>query len=414
VSAIVDADPAADDPYPFPEGVPGVLAQARGLLRPAWRTALYASPWARAHRQARFASAGLTAPSPSLAVLAGVATDEFCRAAFTLLRRPPTPAALAVSEAELDEAATWFAAQGWLDDPRRYHDDPAVPDAELGMAWVDVTRWERLRFPTGWRPHPGEPGGERWSGYPGNDTVTAYVLRHRDRPRPWLVCVHATEMGRPVIDRRLFRAVHLHRELGLNVALPVLPLHGSRRPPRGTGGEFPTLDALDNVHGLAQAAADVRQLLAWVRTQEPAGVGVLGLSLGGSVVALVAGLEPALDCVIAGLPIVDFPEVFRRNAPPETRYVPRYEALLEQAAVVHEVVSPLRFDPATPPERLFVFAGLCDRLVDPVHHAAALADHWGAPRVHWYAGGHVGHLVDRGIGPFVDEALRDTGLIAAR
>jgi hypothetical protein len=142
-------------------------------------------------------------------------------------------------------------------------------------------------------------------------------------------------------------------------------------------------------------------------------VGVIGLSLGGSVVALVAGLEPALDCVIAGLPIVDFPEVFRRNAPPEVRCLPRYEQLLERAGVVHQVVSPLRFDPATPTERLFVFAGLSDRLVDPVRHAHALWEHWGQPRVHWYAGSHVGHLVDRGIGRFVDGALRDAGLTDA-
>jgi hypothetical protein len=410
VSAIVGPDLTADDPYPFPEGAQSVLARARGLLRPAWRTAWYASPWARAHRQARFASAGLTAPAPSLGVLAGVATDEFCRAAFTLLRRPPSPAELTVSEAEVEDAVAWFEAEGWLDDPRRYHDEPTVPDPTIDTAWVDITRWERLRFPTGWRPHPGEPGGDRWCGYHCNDTVTAHVLRHRDRPRPWLVCVHPTEMGRPVIDRRLFRAQHLHRELGLNVVLPVLPLHGPRRPGRGEPGEFPTLDPLDNVHGMAQAAADVRQVIAWVRAQEPVGVGVIGLSLGGSVVALVGGLEQALDCVIAGLPIVDFPEVFRRNAPPEVRYLPRYEALLEQAEVVHQVVSPLRFDPATPSERLFVFAGLSDRLVDPVHHAHALAEHWGRPRVHWYAGSHVGHLVERSIGRFVDDALRDTGL----
>jgi len=400
----------ASDAHPFPDGRRSLWLQARGLLVPMWRTAWYAAPWSMARRRARFERAGVPGPPTSFPVLAGVATDELCRALFTIVRTPPGPAALRATEAELDEALVLFEARGWLDAPRRYHVDPPVPDAPFQAVRVDVARLERLRFASAWLPHPGEPGGDRYCGYHPNETVEAYVLRHDDGPRPWLVCVHATEMGRPSVDRRLFRAEHLHRELGLNVAMPVLPLHGARRPARGAGGEFPTLDVLDNVHGLAQAASDVRSVLAWVRTQEPAGVGLLGLSLGGSVVGLVAGLDGPLDCVIAGLPIVDFPEVFARTAPPEVRFLPRYEALLRRAALLHRVVSPLAFDPATPVQRRFVFAGLADRLVDPVHHAQALRDHWQAPHMHWYAGGHVGHLVDRSIARFIDDALTRTGL----
>ena len=56
------------------------------------------------------------------------------------------------------------------------------------------------------------------------------LLRHKEH-RPWLVCVHGAEMGRAALDLALFRAWHLHEDLGLNVVLPVLPMHG----PRGTG-----------------------------------------------------------------------------------------------------------------------------------------------------------------------------------
>ena len=195
------------------------------------------------------------------------------------------------------------------------------------------------------------------------------MLRHAGGPRPWLVCVHATEMGRPEVDRRLFRAKYLHEQLGLNVAMPVLPLHASRRPARGSGAFFPTLDVLDNVHGLAQAASDVRSVIAWVREQDATGIGILGISLGGYVTALVAGLEEGLDCVIAGMPVVDFPDVFRHNAPPEVRESPRFVALGDLSDALHQVVSPLRLNPATPVDRRFVFAGLADRLADPVRHA---------------------------------------------
>ena len=53
------------------------------------------------------------------------------------------------------------------------------------------------------------------------------MLRHKE-PWPWLVCVHGAEMGRAALDLMLFRAWHLHQDLGLNVVLPVLPMHGPR------------------------------------------------------------------------------------------------------------------------------------------------------------------------------------------
>ena len=55
----------------------------------------------------------------------------------------------------------------------------------------------------------------------------ALLLRHKE-DRPWLVCVHGAEMGRAALDLMLFRAWHLHEDLGLNVVLPVLPMHGPR------------------------------------------------------------------------------------------------------------------------------------------------------------------------------------------
>ena len=71
---------------------------------------------------------------------------------------------------------------------------------------------------------------KRWLSYTANDREYALMLRHKE-PRPWLVCVHGAEMGRAALDLTLFRAWHLHEDLGLNVVLPVLPMHG----PRATG-----------------------------------------------------------------------------------------------------------------------------------------------------------------------------------
>ena len=49
--------------------------------------------------------------------------------------------------------------------------------------------------------------------------------------RPWLICLHGLGTGGPYADFAGFRAEMLHHELGLNLLMPVLPLHGPRKPP---------------------------------------------------------------------------------------------------------------------------------------------------------------------------------------
>jgi len=339
---------------------------------------------------------------------AHVALDELVVGGFHAVRGAMNPDDFDRIEAEAARAIGRFGEAGWLDDPRSYHDDPGPPDAPVfGRRRVGRAVFETLRFDSGWMPHLGEPGRTRWLDYERNDRVRVLMLRHRGRPRPWVVAVHGAEMGgRPAIDTRILRAQHLHRTLGLNVVMPVLPLHGPRRPPDLASPSFPGLDLVDDVHGLAQAAWDVRRLIAWIRTQHPTGIGITGFSLGGYVAALVAGLEPPLDVVVAGCPAVDLPSLFRRNAPRAMRDDARFVALMAQGEALLLVVSPLAMVPATPAERCYLYGGLVDRLAHPVEQVAELARHWGNPQVLWYPGGHVTHSFSGQVSGFVDAALR--------
>lgn len=346
---------------------------------------------------------------------AHVALDELVVGGFHAVSRPVPPEEVDRIEHEAAEAILGFREAGWLADPRSYHDDPTAPEeVSIGRRRVGRTRFETLRFDSGWQPHLRETGRDRWIDQVANRRVRALVLRHHDGPRPWVVCVHGAEMGgRPLIDSRILRAEHLHRDLGLNVAMPVLPMHGPRRPdassPSGAvpaASGFPGLDLVDDVHGLAQSAWDVRRLIAWIRTQEATGVGVTGFSLGGYVGALVAALEPTLDVVVAGCPAVDLPSLFRRASPSALRHDPRFLALMLQAAELLRVVSPLALAPGTPAERCYIYAGLVDRLAHPVEQAAELARHWGDPHVLWFSGGHITHSFNGDVGSFVDAALR--------
>jgi len=382
--------------------------RARVVLRAAARTAGYLSPRGAARRHRQLAEAGVAEPPSAREIAGHVALDEVAMAVFQLAKSAPSAVRWSTIAAEVEQASERWEREGWLDDPASYHGAPPPPIADHRHRRVRVGRRtvEGLSFLSGWAPHPGEPGRDRWLGYRPNHVARVYVLRHSGPPRPWIVCVHGAQMGRPTIDTRVFGVEHLYRDLGLNVALPVLPLHGRRRPPPEMDAMFPTVDLLDNVHGLAQGAWDVRRVLAWVRAQGAPGVAVLGVSLGGNVTALVAGLEPALDCVIAGVPVSDFPSLFRRSTPPRYRGRPEFALMGEPAQRLHRVVSPLALWPATPRSRRFLFAGAADRLIDPVGQVLPLSRHWGSPVTHWFPGGHVGHLRRADIAGFVDDALR--------
>lgn len=348
------------------------------------------------------------------ALVAQVAMDEAILAAFVGPDRLPRRADYERVGREVAQALGQYQAEGWLDDPRSYHGDPRpMADPQVSRGWALGMAYERLVWESGWEPHPGEPGRARWLGYATNRLAGAWVLRHPgDEPRPWIVCIHGFGMGYAFMDLPAFSAAHLHRDLGCNVAGITLPLHGRRKVGRMSGDELLGYDVLNTVHGLAQAAWDVRRLLGWVRAQDPTGVGLMGVSLGGYTTALVSCLEGDLDAVVAGIPVVDFPAVFRAQSPPHVlQRTIEHEILGGPAEALTRVVSPVAMPCAVPHERRFVFAGLGDRMAHP-RQAHQLWQHWEEPAMRWYPGNHVGYLWSSAVRRFVDDALVARGLVA--
>jgi hypothetical protein len=354
-----------------------------------------------------------TLPVPGLSPVfaAQVVMDELMLALAQGLNRLPTPGDYQRVSAELAHARWLFEERGWLDDPASYHRTPpplAEPSFLRGRTMQHP--YERMLFRSGWAPRPEEPGAERWVDYEGNATASVTLLRHRGRPRPWVIAVHGFGMGFPFMDLVGVHAVHLHRDLGLNVAMPVLPLHGPRRINRLSGEAFLGFDLMNTVHGLAQAVWDIRRLLTWIQAQDAPGVAVYGISLGGYVAALLGGLADDLDAVVAGVPVVDFPQLFGHQSPLHIRLrAVEHEILEGHAEVVHRVVSPLAFRSKVPWDRRFVFAGLGDRMAMP-EQALALWHHWDEPAVSWYSGNHVGYLWSSQVRAFLDAALDATGV----
>ena len=312
---------------------------------------------------------------------------------------------------EVDEALAFFAARGWLDDPATYHDSPPPLEAtSFDKIAGPGPAYRHLRFASDYEPHPGEPGRERWLGYEANRTAHAWIMKHPGRARPWLVCIPGYRMGRPVVDFTGFRARWLHQTLGLNVAIPVLPLHGPRRRGWRGGDGFLNGDFVDTVHAQAQAIWDVRRLIGWLRSHGAPAVGAYGVSLGGYTTALLASLEENLACVIAGVPAADFVRLMRAHVPEFLiRAASRIGFSFDKAEHLLRVVSPLALPPRVPRDRCFLFAGLADHLAPP-DHARDLWLHWKRPRVAWYQGSHVSFLWEPEVESLVREALIATGL----
>ena len=369
----------------------------------------YAQTWSR-YLGGESADLPVVFPNPTLA--AHALMDQVLVSVFRVIRGLPDVEVFEAIEREVIAALEFYEQNGWLDNPEAFFATPP-PLTEVSIRRVEEGErcHERISFDSGYTPPPRAPGGERWRSYTGNDREFALVLRH-DEPRPWLVCVHGSEMGRADIDLRLFRAWHLHEDLGLNVALPVLPLHGPRKRGLPKGVAFPAENLIDNVHATAQAVWDIRRLLSWIRSQEPdSAIGLNSMSLGGYIASLVASLEDGLTCAILGVPVIDLIQVFGYHAgfaadDPRKR-------VLDLATPIGRMLSPVSLSPRVPLQGRFVYSGLADQVVHPRAHAVRIWEHWGRPDVHWYHGGHMSFFRSGPVQEFIDDALIQSGLVGS-
>lgn len=387
------------------------MAQGVGVaVRSGAAPLLIGLRWASAH--AAELPSDIPLPRWGLALASKVVLDEAFFTTEVVLARIASRGAAQRFGRELPRALEQYHREGWLGDPASYHRDPPVPRAvELEDRRSALVRYRHMRLPSDYEPNAGEPGRRRWMSYRANRIAHAWLLEHPGAPRPWLICIPGYRMGSPLVDFTGFRASWLHRALGLNVAIPVMPLHGPRREGRRGGDGFFTGDFIDTVHAQAQAVWDARRLARWLRERGAPALGVYGVSLGGYTAALLASLESGIDCVVAGVPATDFVRLLRSHMPDLLlRLAERAGFAMNEVGELLRVVSPLAIEPRVARSGRFVYAGLADRLATP-DHARDLWHHWDRPRVAWYQGSHVSFLWEREVGEFLREAFGSSGLL---
>lgn len=356
-------------------------------------------------------------PTTHWRLLAKMATDAALLGFFINCARVPRGAAVDTDIAELEAIETVAKTRDWLAQPEQLHGPVETFEApRIERARTLGIDYEWLTAASRYRPDAALPGIQRWQAHARNRTMAARILRHGDGiGRSWLLCVHGYRMGVAGLDFQLFDVGRLHRDLGMNLVMPILPLHGVRRATPLTGGLFLDGPLADLMHAQAQSLIDLRSCVAWIRAIDPAArIGVLGYSLGGYHAALLAAHEPDLACVIAGIPMTDIPATLWQHLP--TAHADYLQAWgLSAAAIGARLapVSPLVATPRVARERRFIFAATADQLIAP-EQPLALWHHWDEPALQWYDGSHlsVRHEVD--VGPFVERALAATGMQGGR
>jgi len=362
--------------------------------------------------------ASVPAPDTGPRLAARAAVNELMMCGLILTSWPIAVGTVAVRvQREATEAYSLFEEKGWFADPASYHrDPPALEEPEIEIMDHKGREIEQLTFESLYEPHEDEPGRERWLSYRRNPTARAWILRHQGEQRPWLMCVHGIRMGTLNKSMIRFQPEYLHEELGLNLIMPVLPMHG----PRDSGGLISgerTLsgDVMDTLHTGAQAMWDLRRIISWLRASEGApAIGALGHSLGGYAVSLLASLEEDLDCVVAGNPAVDPSHLFWNNALAVATHSLSAEGIREETLkALLSPVSPLELEPVVPHERRAIFAGIVDRVVPPVQ-AHGLWRHWEQPRIGWYQGAHQRFIRATEGREVLEDTLRDAGMLSGK
>ena len=290
-----------------------------------------------------------------------------------------------------DAAAPYLDAD-LLREPRRFFDflDAPPPPAEMRElrrrpvpGGAVVTR----QFQTSYAPF--HCGGS-WPVCVENDQIAVEHWMHTPgRPRATMIALHGFTMGTPWVDAHVLMAAKWFAR-GFDVALVALPFHGPRSPraARYSGELFGSWDVSRVNEAVRQAVFDVHLVKTWIATTTERPVGILGLSLGGYVAALMAGLCSDLAFVVPLVPPAHLDALagsLLALAQGGEAAAPIPLARLRAAYTVH---CPLTYPLAVPRERVLIVGARGDCVVPP-EHAYALWRHWGEPAVYWYSGSHV-------------------------
>jgi pimeloyl-ACP methyl ester carboxylesterase len=277
-----------------------------------------------------------------------------------------------------------YEGDSLINDTARFF--PAPPPVELGLRRVRPGVWEAA-WPSAFEPFLAAVA-ERYLSRVENRTARArfYLASAPEMPslRPAVVAVHGYMGGQWLFEESAWPIEWLLRR-GLDVVLPVLPLHAGRGGSHRGAPAFPSSDPRLTNEGFRQAVTDIRSIVRWLRERGAPKVGVMGMSLGGYTSALLATVTDEIDFVMPMIPLASIADFAREQG----RLGSGAEADEQHVALelANRVVSPLARPLGLAKERALVVAAEFDRIT-PVSHATRIAKHFACEMV-TIAGGHL-------------------------
>ena len=229
------------------------------------------------------------------------------------------------------------------------------------------------------------------------ETRTVYARRIRPperRERPRLLYLHGYMQPESFVEElTLLTGMALY--LDVEVVQPQLPYHGRRSPGSARlGGEFYwTADLVRSVESLRQTVLDTRTLLSWMLREDRRPVGVMGLSLGGALAAILTCVEPRFAFSVPLIAHMDL-EALVADAPVMSgtrRDLRRFGWRRQDFARFVADLGWNNLRPQLPLERIHLFAASDDRFFDPDIVRKMWKD-WGEPSIRWYPSSHMGFL----------------------
>jgi len=361
-----------------------------------------------------------SAPGALASTLGASLDRSLMRAATVLVERRVLPRAADLEG--LRSSVQFMLESDALNDPARFFDFVAQLEAGHRQRVYPVDSLKRQHLPGGavyrrrlvsdyhqapapaWLVAQGQHSDpiqfEHWQHKPGAALGTVVLL-------------HGFAMGWPGIDARLMAARYWFRQ-GLNVVVLILPDHGPRRASDTllSGLRFTVPHALRLAGAVRQAVYEIFALKQWLRSVDSAPVGLVGMSLGGYLASLCAGLSNDFEFIVPLVPPACMGDlawrVYRETA---QHRVGKDRVLTRQnmrtAFFLH---SPLAHARQVPTERIMLVAGAGDRIVPP-EHPTALWEHWGRPRIHWLSGSHIATASSAALRKPVREHLSSLGIL---
>ncbi|MFH1022929.1 MAG: alpha/beta fold hydrolase [Planctomycetota bacterium] len=193
-------------------------------------------------------------------------------------------------------------------------------------------------------------------------------------------------------------ARHLARA-GHDVFLLQLPWHMDRKVPGLRSGENAlTADLPRSLLTLRQAVADVRALLGTILDRDGGRTGVIGVSFGGWMTALVACAETRLAFAVMAIPALHPTRIVWEEPLGETLRRDLAAAGLDRnrTAPWLDGADPARLAPRIAPERIGLILARHDQFI-PLAEGRRLVETWNVPHVVILPEGHISFLFSRGL-----------------